>query len=70
MDDFQENEERQPKPAPARHVNLGWIWDLFSVLLVAAACAVIVFVVLIFNNSASPINPYPPPTPVLLLFIP
>jgi len=70
MDDFQENEDRPPKPAPARRMNLGWIWDLFSVLLVVAACAVIVFVILIFNNPASTVNPFPPPTAVQRLFIP
>ncbi len=70
MDDFQEIEDRPSKPMPGHPLNLGWVWDLFSLLLVAAACAVIVVVVLIFNNPASTINPFPPPTMVPTLFIP
>lgn len=70
MDDFPEEQDHPRKPASARPLNLGWVWNLFSLLLLAGTIGVIILVGLIFSNPSGALNPFPPPTLIPTLFIP
>lgn len=76
VQDQERPEPRQESPARARHRarraprDLGMLFDAFSLLLLVGIVMVIVTVVLIARDPFSPLNPYPPNTPIPTLFIP
>jgi hypothetical protein len=48
----------------------GMLFDAFSLLLIVGAVIVLVAAFLIFRDPYTPLNPYPPETPIPTLYIP
>jgi len=65
-----------PPPSPRRrrrrhsHGIAPEFWDTLSVFLLIGTLLTLVLVFIIFQNPQTPINPYPPATPVSVLVIP